>query len=69
MEPAHKPSNGLTFKRLDRAIDITFWKAMRIAAERNRSNSPFPPALIVFRSIWKPTEVKKKTMQTSRIVL
>ena len=25
--------------------------------------------MIVFRSIWKPTEVKKKTMQTSRIVL
>ena len=68
MEPAHMPIRASTPSACDSPTAMPFWEKIRIATSTTNMMSDLPPALSTLMLAWKPTDVKKSTMHTVRIV-
>ena len=65
IEPVHKPINGSSPNNFDTPTAKPFWKIISKITSARKIIKDFPPLFKTFKFAWKPTDVKKNTMQTS----
>ena len=68
IEPVHMPISGFKFKSFASPTAVRFCNMIRVITSPKNTMSDLPPLFNTLRFAWKPTDVKKNTMQTSRSV-